>query len=526
MSIYHCSIKIISRSTGRSAVASAAYRSGEKLMNDETGILHDFTSKEGVIMSEILLPENAPEAYQNRQLLWNEVQKIEKRCDAQLAREVEVAFPIEMTRYQQIECVRAYIQENFVLKGMIADWALHDKGNGNPHAHIMLTVRGFDDNRQWQQKTKTVFANSRDTAGRAIYDPSLPSYDPKDKERTAQYRIPLLDKSGKQKTRVRKGKGTEYLWEKINIPANDWNDRVNAEQWRSSWADHCNRYLDHEKQIDHRSYARQGLDLEPTIHEGYIARSMEREGRKADRCDINREIRGRNKIRNQIKTLALDIAKMVVEKARELYERITEFTGNTGINAGTGKNARTGRDTAERKRSTGAEASGMRKGTGGDEGETDSLDVIEREIEQRKPEITAADQQLEQLAGMIRERRKNHNERIRKLMERRRTSHTDGEDAGSDRTAGAGERRSSGGSIQVGNSAFTTGTEQLIRDLEIAISAATGAEETARAKRETREAERGRSGFAGKRETQIRKQETGKREEYVQGRSRSRGRSR
>ena len=220
MSIYHCSIKIISRASGRSAVASAAYRSGEKLLNDETGIVHDFTAKGGVVMSEILLPEHAPLKYQDRQTLWNEVQKTEKRSDAQLAREVEVAFPTEMSRDQQIECVRAYIQENFVSNGMIADWSLHDKGDGNPHAHIMLTVRGFDEQERWQQKTKSVFANARDENGKAIYDPKLPSYDPKDREKTSQYRIPVLDENGIQKTRIRKGKGTEYLWEKINIPAN------------------------------------------------------------------------------------------------------------------------------------------------------------------------------------------------------------------------------------------------------------------------------------------------------------------
>ena len=199
MAIYHCSIKTISRSCGRSAVASAAYRSGEKLLNDETGIVHDFTSKSGVIMSEILLPEHAPVIFQNRQTLWNEVQKTEKRCDAQLAREVEVAFPVEMTRPQQIECVRAYIRENFVSKGMIADWALHDKGDGNPHAHIMLTVRGFDENEHWQQKTKSVFANAKDENGRAVFDPALPVYDPKDRENTSRYRIPALDENGNQK---------------------------------------------------------------------------------------------------------------------------------------------------------------------------------------------------------------------------------------------------------------------------------------------------------------------------------------
>ena len=214
MSIYHCSIKVVSRAGGRSAVASAAYRAGEKLHNEETGLTHDFTHKGGVVMNEVILPDNAPRRYLDREVLWNEVQQIEKRSDAQFAREVEVALPNEMTRDQQIECVRNFIKENFVKEGMIADWALHDKGDGNPHAHIMLTLRGIDEHEQWLKKQKTVFANGRDEKGRAIFDPSKPSYDPKRKEETSQYRIPQLDKDGKQKVRVRKGKGTEYLWEK------------------------------------------------------------------------------------------------------------------------------------------------------------------------------------------------------------------------------------------------------------------------------------------------------------------------
>lgn len=267
MAIYHCSIKIISRAGGRSAVASAAYRSGEKLYNDETGLTHDFTRKGGVFMNEILLPPNAPERFLNREVLWNEVQQIEKRSDAQFAREVEVALPTEMSREEQIECVRGFIMENFVSKGMIADWALHDKNDGNPHAHIMLTIRGMDENAKWMQKQKTVFANALDEKGRAIYNPDLPSYDSKNREATSKYRIPQIDENGNQKTRVREGKGTEYLWCKISIPANDWNDRANAEIWRESWAKHCNKYLDAEHQIDHRSYKRQGIDKEPTIHE-------------------------------------------------------------------------------------------------------------------------------------------------------------------------------------------------------------------------------------------------------------------
>ena len=411
MSIYHCSIKIISRSSGRSAVASAAYRSGEKLLNDETGIVHDFTSKGGVVMNEILLPAHAPSAYRNRQVLWNEVQKTEKRSDAQLAREVEVAFPAEMDREEQIECVRDYIQENFVSKGMIADWALHDKGDGNPHAHIMLTVRGFDEHERWQQKIRSVFANARDTDGRAVYDPALPSYDPKDREHTSRYRIPVLDEEGNQKTRIRKGKGTEYLWEKVNIPANDWNDRENAERWRESWARHCNRYLDQEKQIDHRSYARQGLDMEPTVHEGVTARKIEKEGKTSECCRTNREVKKRNSLREQIRKLAAEITDMITKKARELYERFTELKGAAGALEKAGRDGRTDgeaprrkRKTPGQKRETGQGAERLQEAAFTENEDAGRNAVIERDIKQREPAIDRADKALERLAEMIRER--------------------------------------------------------------------------------------------------------------------------
>ena len=223
---------------------------------------------------------------------------------------------------------------------MIADWSLHDKDDGNPHAHIMLTVRGFDEHEQWQAKTKTVFANTRDAKGRAVFDPSLPSYDPKDREHTSQYRIPQLDGNGEQKSRIRKGKGTEYLWEKVTIPANDWNDRQNAEKWRASWAQHCNLYLEKEQQIDHRSYARQGLDQEPTIHEGVTARNMELTGMTADRCQINREVRDRNSIREQIRKLTAELTAAILKKARELYERFTHLAGAVGDREETGRHDR------------------------------------------------------------------------------------------------------------------------------------------------------------------------------------------
>ena len=427
MAIYHCSIKIISRAGGRSAVASAAYRSGEKLYNDETGITHDFTRKGGVILCEIMLPDNAPERYKNREVLWNEVQQIEKRSDAQFAREIEVALPAEMSRDEQIECVRSFIRDIFVSEGMIADWALHDKGDGNPHAHIMLTLRGFDEHEKWLQKQKTVFANSRDEHGRPVYDPSLPSYDPENKEETSQYRIPQLDVNGNQKTRVRQGKGTEYLWEKISIPANDWNEHSKAELWRSSWAEHCNRYLKPEERIDHRSYARQGIDKEPTIHEGIVARQMEAEGNVADRCQINREIRERNSIREQIRKIAEEITKLITEKARSIYERYKEFRRNLGDPEGSGR-----------------DADNLGTAAGGDRflaRAAGRITAVKRAADETEQEIARTDSRIAELKKKIRDKEESISERFRKLKDRR-ASYNAGENAGSVGSADGGLLRS------------------------------------------------------------------------------------
>jgi len=154
MAIYHCSVKIIGRSSGRSSVAASAYRAGEKITNERDGITHDYSRKSGVAHSEIILPDHAPSEYKNRAILWNAVEKIERRCDSQTAREVEIALPIEFSLKENIEVMQNYITENFTSKGMCADFAIHDN-EGNPHAHILLTTReispeGFGKkNRDW-----------------------------------------------------------------------------------------------------------------------------------------------------------------------------------------------------------------------------------------------------------------------------------------------------------------------------------------------------------------------------------------
>ena len=538
MSIYHCSIKLIGRSGGRSAVASAAYRSGEKLLNEETGIIHDFTRKGGVVMSEILLPANAPDRYHDRQTLWNEVQKVEKRADAQLAREVEVALPVELSRAQQIECVRNYIKDNFTSKGMIADWALHDKGDGNPHAHIMLSVRAIDENEKWTSKQKSVFANARDDKGRPVYNPSLPSYDPKDKEHTSQFRIPVLDDNGKQKTRERKGKGTEYLWERISIPANDWNEHSKAEEWRKSWSEHCNRYLAPDKQIDHRSYKRQGIDMEPTIHEGVTARQIEQRGSTADRCEANRSIKERNQLRQKLKQTFAELTALVIEKARDLYARYRNVERHHGNAQESGRNAEDIRGTAGRDRYSAETAFREQRtdngGTGGsntlssgavfqeenagaDEERIRRNNEIKRGIDRRKRTIETAaegikrtdrkiadtDNQIEELTKRIKDKESETNERIRKLKERRRAYINAGEDA--DRTGGKGQDNS-------GLKEAASDIRVLLRSIEYEEDVARAGRRDKELARAARDEERRRLDTEREREAERRKQQARKRD--------------
>ncbi len=268
MAIYHCSVKNISRSSGRSAVACAAYRSGEELEDLETGITHDYRKKTGIAFTEIFLCKNAPEKFQNREELWNEVEKIEKAADARLAREIEVAIPRELSLEEMKNLVAGYAKM-LTEEGMCVDAAIHLKV-GNPHAHLMCTTRKIKADGTWDQKEKKVYA--LDESGN---------------------KIPVIDpETGEQKIGAR----GRRIWKRVTVAANDLNAKENVEKWRKMWSEHCNAYLEPEQQIDHRSYERQGKkDMIPTIHEGYAAREMEKRGQLAERCEMNREIAAANR---------------------------------------------------------------------------------------------------------------------------------------------------------------------------------------------------------------------------------------
>ena len=264
MAIYHLCIKIISRGKGKSAVAASAYRSGEKIKNEYDGIVHDFTRKGGIAHTEILLPQNAPQEFSDRGTLWNSVEKIEKSKNSQLAREIEVALPKELDREKQINLVREYVKENFVKVGMCADIALHDKNDGNPHCHILLTMRPLNEDTTWGAKSKKEY---------------------------------ILDENG-EKVKLKNG---NYKTRKINTT--DWNEQDKAEEWRKAWADITNKYLEEnsiQEKVDHRSYQRQGIEQIPTIHLGVSATQMEKKGIATDRGNINREIKHQNAILREI----------------------------------------------------------------------------------------------------------------------------------------------------------------------------------------------------------------------------------
>ena len=259
MAIYHLHIKIISRSKGKSSVGASAYRSGEKLYNKRDGLEHDYTRKKGVVYKEILAPSNAPNWATNRERLWNEVENIEKSKNSQLAREIDVALPIELSLEKQIDLLKNYVQEIFVDNGMVADFVIHDKKDGNPHAHIMLTMRPFNENGEWGSKAKKEYI--LDKQGNKIYD-----------------------QKGNAKSR--------------KIETTNWNKKETLEYWREQWSEYTNKALEKtniKAKIDHRSYKERGIDKLPMKHEGVAVRAMEKRGIDTEIGNANRDIKDLNR---------------------------------------------------------------------------------------------------------------------------------------------------------------------------------------------------------------------------------------
>ena len=239
MAIFHMSFSNISAGKGRSAIASAAYRSGERLFDDKEERSY-FYARSVMPESFILTPKNAPKWASDRQKLWNEVEKKDRKANSRYAKEFNVALPVELTNEEQKALITKFVQETFVDKGMVADVAIHRDHEENPHAHVMLTNRPFNPDGSWGLKSKT------------------------------QY---VLDKNGKQLLTKNGNPKQRKIW------LVDWDKPGKVEEWRHAWAEEVNSLFQAKgmpERISEKSYEEQGIEKTPTKHEGHNSQTKER----------------------------------------------------------------------------------------------------------------------------------------------------------------------------------------------------------------------------------------------------------
>ena len=334
MAIYHLEAKVVSRGKGRSAVAASAYLSCSKILNDYDGVQHDFTRKKGLIWQEVFLPEHAPVEWQDRSALWNAVEESEKTKDSRLAREFVVALPIELGKGEWQSLISEFIREQFVSDGMCADCAIHDTDGHNPHAHIMLTVRPLDEQGNWQYKTEKEYLCVRNGEERGFTAAEFKAAQADGWEKQYQYKV------GRKKVYMPPSEAEKHGYERANKHpkstkfgrqnpiAERWNSKEQLVEWRKAWAYVTNRYLErygHDERIDHRSHADRGLTEQPTIHEGVVARALEKKGIISDRCEINRQIKADNALLRELKATVkklMQAVKNTVPAIAEAMEKI------------------------------------------------------------------------------------------------------------------------------------------------------------------------------------------------------------
>ena len=296
MAIFHMNFSNISGGNGRSAVASASYRSGEKLHSELENKNYFY---DRVVMPEsfILLPENAPEWASDRETLWNEVEAIDRKVNSRYAKEFNVALPVELTNDEQKELLTKYVQETFVDNGMVADVAIHRDNADNPHAHVMLTNRPFNADGTWGQKSKTEY---------------------------------ILDENG-NKTRTEKG---NIRQRKIWLV--DWDKQGKVQEWRTAWANYVNRFFEQKdmpERISEKTLEEQGIDGLPTEHVGvnrnkkerqeYNDTAMEYRSNIAKLKSINEKINNEQRVQTLQRHLSFNEKKLVANFSRELHTFIS-----------------------------------------------------------------------------------------------------------------------------------------------------------------------------------------------------------
>lgn len=339
MAIYHLEAKVVSRGAGRSACAASAYLSCSRILNDYDGVQHDYTRKQGLVWQQVFLPDMAPSAWQDREVLWNAVEENEKTKDSRLAREFVVALPIELSPEQWQTLLTDFVKNQFVADGMCADLAIHDPDppGHNPHAHIMLTVRPLDEHGKWQYKTEKEYLCIRDDEECGFTATEFKAAQTEGWEKQYQYKV------GKKKVYMTPSDAESQGYERVskypkstkfgrqNPISERWNSEEQLLIWRKAWADVTNKYLErygHEARIDHRSFADRGIDEQPTVHEGVTARVTEAKGILSDRCELNRQIKADNKLLRELKVQIKKITEAVKNTLPAIAEALETVREN------------------------------------------------------------------------------------------------------------------------------------------------------------------------------------------------------
>ena len=340
MAIYHLEAKVVSRGAGRSAVAASAYLSCSRLYNDYDGIQHDYTRKQGLVWQGVFLPEYAPQEWKDREKFWNAVEEVETAKDSRLAREFVVALPIELKREEQIKLLQEFIREQFVSDGMCADAAIHDADGHNPHAHILLTVRPLDEQGKWQYKTEKEYLCMRNGEERGFTAAEFKAAQADGWEKQYPYEV------GRKKVYMPPSEAEKHGYERVNKhpkstkfgrqnPTSErWNSEEQLVLWRKAWADVTNRYLEqygHDARIDHCSHAERGLTEQPTIHEGVVARALEKKGVVSDRCEMNRQIKADNDLLRELKATVKKLMQRVKNTVPAIAEAMETVRQNVII---------------------------------------------------------------------------------------------------------------------------------------------------------------------------------------------------
>lgn len=327
--IYHLEAKVITRGVGRSAVAASAYMSCSEITNEYDGVTHDYTKKGGLIYERIFLPSHAPPEWNDRSTLWSAVEETEKTKDSRLAREFIVALPVEVSRERQIAEAEDFAKA-LVDDGMCVDVCIHDTREGNPHAHIMATVRPLNKNGTWQSKTEKEYLCIRDGKEQGFTASEFLLAKNDGWEKQYQYyvdgkKVYLPPSKSDGYERVNKyPKSTKYG--RQNPVSERWNSEEQLCEWRKLWADIVNKDLQEKniEPIDHRSFEARGILLQPTIHEGVSRKKIRKKGRITERMKINIIIREDNNLILRLRKTVQALTDLVITAGKLLLPALAD----------------------------------------------------------------------------------------------------------------------------------------------------------------------------------------------------------